>query len=78
VHAKVQREIKEHDETSSEAEPSNRHLVAENPGIWHLNVVTPTSRLGIVPTRIDILEGSGSESEAADVRFGSKTDIEVG
>ena len=32
VHAKVQREIAEHDETSSEAEPSNRHLVAKNAG----------------------------------------------
>ena len=52
MHAKVQREIAEHDETSSEAEPSNRHLVAENASIWHLNVVTPTSRPGIVPTRI--------------------------
>jgi hypothetical protein len=33
MHAKVQREIAEHDETSSEAEPSNRHLVAKNAGI---------------------------------------------
>jgi hypothetical protein len=33
VHAKVQREIGEQNETSSEAEPSNRHLVAENAGI---------------------------------------------
>ena len=72
MHAKVQREIAEHDETSCEAEPSNRHLVAENAGIWHLNVVTPTSRPGIVPTRIDILEGSGSESVAANAALGQK------
>ena len=36
VHAKVQREIGEHDETSCEAEPPDRHLVAENVGIYHL------------------------------------------
>jgi hypothetical protein len=33
VHTKVQRKIAEHDETSCEAEPPNRHLVAENAGI---------------------------------------------
>jgi hypothetical protein len=32
VHAKMQREIAKHDETSSEAEPSKRHLVAQNAG----------------------------------------------
>jgi hypothetical protein len=32
VHAKVQREIAEHDETSSDTEPSKRHLVAKNAG----------------------------------------------
>jgi len=36
VHAKVQREIGEHGETSCEAEPPDRHLVAENVGIYHL------------------------------------------
>src|ERR1700739_3191958 len=36
VHAKVQREIGEHGETSCEAEPSDRHLVAENIRIYHL------------------------------------------
>jgi len=33
VHTKVQRKIAEHDETGCEAEPPNRHLVAENAGI---------------------------------------------
>src|SRR6266699_5962993 len=33
VHAKVQREIGEHDETSCEAEPPYRHLVADKVGI---------------------------------------------
>src|SRR6516164_3625840 len=36
MHAKVQREIGEHDETSCEAKPSDRHLVAENARIYHL------------------------------------------
>jgi hypothetical protein len=36
VHAKVQREIGEHDETSCEAEPPDRHLVAKNVEIYHL------------------------------------------
>ena len=30
VHAKMRREIAKHDETRREAEPSKRHLVAEN------------------------------------------------
>jgi hypothetical protein len=64
----VQREIAEHDETSSEAEPSNRHLVAKNAGITHLDVVAPMGRPGIVSTRIDILEESGFGGEAPDVR----------
>ena len=33
VHAKMHREIANHDETRCEAEPSKRHLVAENAGI---------------------------------------------
>jgi hypothetical protein len=33
VHTKMQGEIAEHDETSSEPEPSNRHLIAKNAGI---------------------------------------------
>src|SRR5215468_7860662 len=36
VHTKVQREIGEHDETSCEAKPPDRHLVAENARIYHL------------------------------------------
>src|SRR5262249_44056564 len=36
MHAKMQREIGEHDETSCEAKPPDRHLVAENARIYHL------------------------------------------
>src|SRR6516162_5131754 len=36
MHAKVQREIGEHDETGCEAKAANRHLVAENARIYHL------------------------------------------
>ena len=39
VHAKVQGEIAKHDEASCKPEPPNRHLIAENSGNWHLNVV---------------------------------------
>jgi len=35
VHNKMQREIAEHGEASREAEPPNRHLVAQDVGIQH-------------------------------------------
>jgi hypothetical protein len=41
MHAKVQREVGEHDEASCEAKPAERHLVAENARIYHL---TPSPR----------------------------------
>src|SRR6516165_7194366 len=55
MHAKVQREIGEHDETSCEAKPTDRHLVAEYARIYHLT--SPPSQLSIVPLGICGLEG---------------------
>ena len=57
VHAKVQRKIGEHDETSCEAEPPYRHLVAKNVRIYHL-ASSPGSGRSIVPPAICVLEGA--------------------
>src|SRR5258705_13479770 len=65
-HAKVQREIGEHDETSCEAEPPDRHLVAKNVGIYH-RASSPGSGRNIVPPAICVLEGR--ERKPLDVRL---------
>src|SRR5438034_4451472 len=56
VHAKVKREIGEHGETSCEAEPPDRHLVAENVRIYHL-ASSPGSGRSTVPLAICVMEG---------------------
>src|SRR5262245_55603755 len=67
VHAKVQREIGEHDETSCEAEPPDRHLVAEKIGIYHL---TPSPSRDAHRTNRYQYSGRG-ENVNLDVRSGS-------
>jgi hypothetical protein len=61
VHDKMQREIAEHEEASREAEPPNRHLIAQNVGIQHCS-----------PQKRSWLQSYGSLFRtAAEVRFGS-------
>ena len=66
VHAKVQREIGEHDETSCEAEPSDGHLVEDDIRIYHL---TPS------PGRDAARVLEGRERKPVDVRLGPESDI---
>src|SRR5260370_12115990 len=68
VHAKVQREIGEHDETSCEAEPPDRHLVAEKVGIYHL---TPSPGRDAHHTNRHQYSGRG-ENVNLDVRFSNR------
>jgi hypothetical protein len=56
VHAQVQREIGEHNETSGEAKAPDRHLIAENARIYHLTP-PPGSARSIVPLGIRVPEG---------------------
>ncbi len=74
VHAKVQREIGEHDETSREAEPPYRHLVAKNVRIYHL-APSPGSGRSIVPLAIRVLEGR--ERKPVNVRLGSNSELDA-
>src|SRR5207253_383400 len=68
-HAKVQREIGEHDETSCEAEPPDRHLIAEKVGIYHL---TPSPGRDAHRTNRYQYFGRG-ENVSLDDRFGSNS-----
>src|ERR1700747_1217420 len=67
VHAKGQREIGEHEKTSWEAEPPERHRVAEKVGIYHL---TPSPGRDAHRTNRYQYSGRG-ENVNLDVRFWS-------
>lgn len=73
VHGKVQREIGEHDETSCEAEPPDRHLVAENARIYHLRR-SPDRDTASYHSASVLWKG---ERKPVDFRFGSKAAVEA-
>src|SRR6516165_4374225 len=75
VHSEVQREIREHDQTGCEAEPPDRHLIAKNLGIEHLDSGPPGLETQHRTKGIRVLQGA--RRQAANVRFGSKADIEA-
>ena len=75
MHSEVQREIREHDQTGCEAEPPDRHLIAKNIRIEHLKSGPPGLETQHRTKGIRVLQGA--RRQAANVRFGSKADIEA-